>query len=253
MLKKNKIGRRKETYLICLIIIALSIPIIIICTFALRRFMQHRWTDKLVIAIQAEDEKKVDELLDETFLGLSYNIDKQAYQPFPMSLFAECQRDIPLVYACKTGNYNIINSLIQAGANVNEVLEGRSSPLEEAIISFNYTDHWRNTYKVIDLLIQNGADVDCIGGYGSSVYELCAESIISHDGLYNDCKKTFQSMEEFVEEREKHILKIYTLLCENGKDSEEYMDVSLKTARDCNNYVVEKYILECKEKKQGDD
>ena len=89
---KNMGNRIKKTKRKNFFIIALMIGVFIIAFFFVRLYMQYQWTDKLVIAIQTEDEQKVDELLAQRFCGQPYDVDKKAHQPFPLSLFGELER-----------------------------------------------------------------------------------------------------------------------------------------------------------------
>lgn len=205
--------------------IALMTGVFMIAFFFVRLYMQYQWTDKLVIAIQTEDEQKVDELLAQRFCGQPYDVDKKAHQPFPLSLFGELEREIPLQYACEIGNYEIIYSLVQCGADVNKTLYGHFSPLETAIMSFDYTERWKELYQVIELLIKNGADVDYITSHNESMYELCAQSIVRND------------------EQEKQILNIYKLLCQSGKNGKKYTDKVLVIAQEYDNRLLVEYLL----------
>ncbi|OUM58897.1 hypothetical protein PIROE2DRAFT_64118 [Piromyces sp. E2] len=60
--------------------------------------------------------------------------------------------DTPLIISCKKGNDNIVNYLINNGANINKENEDGDTPL---MIAFN-----KENEDLIETLIENGADVD---------------------------------------------------------------------------------------------
>lgn len=69
------------------------------------------------------------------------------------TLITERRMDYPLIEACATGNVEIINALIELGADVN--LNNGLTPLY--VIYSSKTDNW---YEISQILIKNGASLN---------------------------------------------------------------------------------------------
>lgn len=213
-------------------IITASLICIIFFLF-IKTGMQIHWTARLVEAIQSENEQDVKKILNEKFLGVPYDVNNKEFQIFPLSLFKELEKELPLVCACETENFDIVCMLVESGADVNKTLEGHFSPLETALLSFNYASCWEETYQVVELLVQHGADIEQITFDNYSMYELCA-GMLPYDG------------EVYSEEMEKQILEIYILLNDNGKNGEKYRSLSLEQAQQADNEMLADYLLKVK-------
>lgn len=192
-------------------------------------YMQQKWTHRLIVSVQSENDKEVVELLDKDFLGFPYDVNAKPYEPFPMCLFAECQESMPLVYACETGNYNVIYALIDSGANVNIHLDGHFVPLEMLLLRFGYTENWKDAYRSAELLIDSGADVDYMTDDYLSLYELSSQ-MLPYDEVYS-------------EEKEEVIFRIYSLLYERGERGAEFMEKCMEDAVKYDNYKIVNDIL----------
>ena len=66
----------------------------------------------------------------------------------------------PIVIACDVGNYNIVEMLLENGANINDTSETGLTPLMKASI-YNYTN-------VIELLLSKGVDINKQNIYGAT-------------------------------------------------------------------------------------
>lgn len=223
-LRKNKAEKCNK------FLATISLFILLIVIFmGMRFYMQQRWTHRLIAAVQSENEEEVEDLLDKDFWRFPYDVNAEPYEPFPMCLFAECQESVQLVYACETGNYNVIRALIDSGADVNMHLDGHFVPLEMLLLRFGYTENWKDAYLSVKLLIDSGADVDYITDDYLSLYELSAQ-MLPYD-------------EMFSEEKEEIIVRIYRLLNEKGERGAEFMEKCMEDAIKYNNYKIVNDIL----------
>ncbi len=221
--KNNKAEKNKFLRIISLFIF------LIIIFMTIKFYMQQKWTHRLIVSVQSENDKEVVELLDKDFLGFPYDVNTKPYEPFPMCLFAECQESMPLVYACETGNYNVICALIDSGANVNIHLDGHFVPLEMLLLRFGYTENWKDAYRSAELLIDSGADVDYMTDDYLSLYELSSQ-MLPYDEVYS-------------EEKEEVIFRIYSLLNERGERGAEFMEKCMEDAVKYDNYKIVNDIL----------
>lgn len=221
--KNNKAEKKKFLTIISLFIF------LIIIFMTIKFYMQQKWTHRLIVSVQSENDKEVVELLDKDFLGFPYDVNAKPYEPFPMCLFAECQESMPLVYACETGNYNVICALIDSGANVNIHLDGHFVPLEMLLLRFGYTENWKDAYRSAELLIDSGADVDYMTDDYLSLYELSSQ-MLPYDEMYS-------------EEKEEVIFRIYSLLNERGERGAEFMEKCMEDAVKYDNYKIVNDIL----------
>lgn len=221
--KNNKAEKNKFLRIISLFIF------LIIIFMTIKFYMQQKWTHRLIVSVQSENDKEVVELLDKDFLGFPYDVNAKPYEPFPMCLFAECQESMPLVYACETGNYNVICALIDSGANVNIHLDGHFVPLEMLLLRFGYTENWKDAYRSAELLIDSGADVDYMTDDYLSLYELSSQ-MLPYDEVYS-------------EEKEEVIFRIYSLLNERGERGAEFMEKCMEDAVKYDNYKIVNDIL----------
>ncbi len=83
----------------------------------------------------------------------------------PILLALEFDIDLPMVVACKTGNTQVINALIERGADPNKYLEGNWSPIEATFAESN-----SNRLEIAKLLIKNGAEIDAFGSRQSALF-----------------------------------------------------------------------------------
>ncbi|MGN1168225.1 MAG: hypothetical protein ACI4S2_17565 [Lachnospiraceae bacterium] len=224
--------RKKKSRKIKIVISGLILLFLLLLSLFVKTCMQYYWTDKLVKAIQSENEKEVNQLVEKDFLGYKYDVNKVPFQPFPLNLFRECEMDLPLVYACQTTNYNIIYSLVKAGADVNGTVDGHFTPLETVIESIGDTNNWGEVDEIVKLFIEHGVNIDYITYYNESMYELTA-SILPYDENGHLSK-----------EREKCILNMYNLISSSGKKEKKYIKESFRAAVEVDNHLLINHLLD---------
>ncbi|MDE5883666.1 MAG: ankyrin repeat domain-containing protein [Oscillospiraceae bacterium] len=111
----------------------------------------HKKTDQLVDAIRKNDVEKVIEIVSNCNSCVN-----QLNSLFPkLSVMLDYSVLYPLQFACETGNYEIVQILIDYGADVNCIDPTiHSTPLIMALSSMN-----QNRFEIANLLIESGADV----------------------------------------------------------------------------------------------
>ncbi|MDE6730708.1 MAG: ankyrin repeat domain-containing protein [Oscillospiraceae bacterium] len=111
----------------------------------------HKKTDQLVDAIRKNDTEKVIRIVSNCNSCVN-----QLNSLFPkLSVMLDCSVLYPLQFACETGNYEIVQILIDYGADVNCVDPTiHSTPLIMALSSMN-----QNRFEIANLLMESGADV----------------------------------------------------------------------------------------------
>lgn len=78
---------------------------------------------------------------------------------------AETDIEIPLVTACRNGNYDVVSALLDKGADPNKFLEGNWSPIEAAFLSRS-----EDRLEIAKELAAHGANVDLYGGRQSALF-----------------------------------------------------------------------------------
>lgn len=188
----------------------------LVLIFTIRIVYVHEKTNQLVDAIEANDVEKVREIVsncEECVNQLNSLFPKWAAILDDTVLY-------PLQFACKSGNYQIVQILINHGAEVNCIDPTiHSTPLIMTLSSTN-----QNRFQIANLLIENGANV-IVGADDHGENVLSAATCLSLNS--NDSEKE-ASLAMFDE-----IVKIYI---NNG--------LNIKEAS-CNCYNV--YFYACKE------
>lgn len=108
----------------------------------------HRDSRELIQSIKNEDVSAVGNILKD---GVDPNVPSLICGKF-WRLF-EASPEYPLTAACKTGNIELIRSLINSGANVNSVSKDTWSPLYVTLFYYNPDD-----IEIVNLLLLNGAN-----------------------------------------------------------------------------------------------
>ncbi len=120
---------------------------------------------------------------------------------FPLSLrfilnVADADITTPLVVASKTCNNEVVEALLENGANPNKYLKGGFTPLEAALTESNI-----DRFKTVELLIEYGVDVNLHGSLQSPLFlELSRLMYLNDDNF----------------EQQKICREIVLLLLENG-------------------------------------
>ena len=73
----------------------------------------------------------------------------------------------PLHYACREGNLEIINLLIKEGANVNS--KNHYSTIYPLFDVINSMNNQKEYFLIIQLLIENGADINKVDSFGNTL------------------------------------------------------------------------------------
>jgi ankyrin repeat protein len=107
------------------------------------------YSQKLIEAIRIEDVNAVRDLLDGPHLSVN-----SPDNP-PIVKFIELYTNIPLEEACRTGNFEIISMLIEAGADPNTVGSYLYTPLMSAL-----NLRGENRFEIVKYLIEHGADIN---------------------------------------------------------------------------------------------
>ena len=139
---------KKWITVVC-VILTILIAITLLCvTYTVYIYKK---TNQLVDAIIKNDTEKVIEIVSNCNSCVN-----QLNSLFPkLSVMLDCSVLYPLQFACETGNYEIVQILIDYGADVNCVDPTiHSTPLIIALSSMN-----QNRFEIANLLIESGADV----------------------------------------------------------------------------------------------
>lgn len=84
--------------------------------------------------------------------------------------------ETPLIVACKEGNYQVVQALLEEGAEPNKYFEKGFSPIE-AVFAGNHS----NEIEMIKLLVSYGADVTKYGGNTSPLFHAASKMIYTKD------------------------------------------------------------------------
>ena len=87
--------------------------------------------------------------------------------------------ELPLVTACREDDIQVVQALLEHGADPNQYLDGNWSPMEATIIS-----NKPNRLAIAKLLIQFGADVDAYGSDMSGLFN----QLVHYSFSTNDVK-----------------------------------------------------------------
>ena len=97
--------------------------------------------------------------------------------------------DLPLVTACREGDVQVVQALLEHGADPNHYLDGNWSPMEATFIS-----NKPNRLAIAKLLIQYGADVDAQGSHMSGLFH----QLLLYSCSTSDATKKVKEQEECI-------------------------------------------------------
>lgn len=123
-------------------------------------------------------------------------------EQFWKSVNKELEKPMTLCEACERGEYQVVEKLVQEGADVNIVDEEGKSPLELAIHSFEDWECNSESYKIVKMIIVNGADMNYKNQWGESVGEMVSQIFLP------------KTNGEFYDTRKKEIFQIYQMVVE---------------------------------------
>ena len=157
--------KRTKKGILAAVIVLFFAAVIINIVFLVNLFSQYNASAKLCHAINAGKTDKA--------LALVAEMDDVNTYSAPLStriLFnlMEDDIDLPLVVACEEGNSEVIEALLQKGADPNQYLDGNWSPMEALFVR-----RVDDRCKLAEMLMAHGAEVDGYASYKTALfYEL---------------------------------------------------------------------------------
>jgi len=139
----------KKKYLVMLVLVILIGGIMAI---GINYYFNQYYAQRLINAIDNNDEKKVEELLKAYGNVNSSNVKSRIY-----AAVAEMYYYTPLQEACQKGNIHIVKMLLNNGADVNYV-QGHIAPYSPLIMAISSGED--SNLEIVKLLIEKGADVN---------------------------------------------------------------------------------------------
>ncbi|MGL4485150.1 MAG: hypothetical protein ACRCUS_09385 [Anaerovoracaceae bacterium] len=141
-----------------------KVLIIVLIAFLLLLAINYRyiWTKSMELAIKKENVPAVATLANFPFTNLnSYNINYLLF----WNWFPEVDYDTALTLAIKEGNYELVKTLIDNGADVNycNVAKG-ISPIEAVFLEYNEDD-----LNILLLLLNNKVNVNAVTAYADTL------------------------------------------------------------------------------------
>jgi ankyrin repeat protein len=190
------------------ICVILAVAIIVVFVFFGGKDMLRysKASDLCKLIRQGELEKSLDiiEKMDDV------NVFSAPLWSRPFFNMVETDIENPLVVACYTGNLEIVQSLLEHGANPNLYLDGNWSPIEAAFVSNNNSS---DRLEIAKALVSYGADVNLYGsGHSALFFEL--ERLIykkfpnneEHDLIMDSILFLLENNAEIVDERSNSII-----------------------------------------------
>lgn len=216
--KRRKLAKRLLVAAACLI----GLAILIKCTVYTD---QYYWSNELVWAIQKQDEKKVEELLQEE----NMDVNRSGGVEFPASMIPldEFLGSIPLEEACWEGNYSIAKKLIDYGAD----------PGEDKSLPHALAEYHKNDSKLVKLLLANGANAD------QKIQDNIPLPVWVAEAWEPELAAELNNTSKSAVERE--TVEIYKMLLNYSKNKSgrtELLERSLKGARESSNQKLVRFL-----------
>ena len=135
-------------------------------------FCISEYSSKLNIAIQENDVSQIKKIIQEEPKCMNaFPIMAPWFLQMILEMPVECY---PLQTACLWGNYDAVKILLENGANCNLVGKGREQ--SQSALSCTVVSGSDESGKIIQLLLQYGADKDYVDERGKTAYDYAVES-----------------------------------------------------------------------------
>ena len=188
----------------CLGIVIGAFAIWFLTNFALRDYLDAK---KLIKSIRNQDLSAIEEIIHKN---------PKCINTYPSITTRGCHSamnarvNYPLNEACVTGNIDIIELLIENGADVN-CNDGRTP------LSITYTSKVDNWYNISLILIENGASLDYTTEYTSGQSSILQDIVTSRPGA---------NAPDYIADNSDEVIKAFTFALENCNHSNvEWMRV----------------------------
>jgi len=222
----NKKMSQKHSYK--KITVAISIMIILGIAVFLKQCIyteQYYWTNELIRAIELQNETKVEKLLEQEDMDINQvgGVEFPAY----LILADEFMRVNPLQHACWYGDYNIVEMLIEYGAD-----EKLDEALNDAVDCYDKED-----CKIVKLLLSKGANPNA---------QIEEQHILISVAEWNveDCADYQENNFKHVEQDITDIYKILLKHSVSNDNIQEIKLISLEKAKIAKNYTLIKFLNE---------
>ncbi len=157
---KSIVKKTEITAALCILITGIISLIIIFCVFV--RSDPYYKSSKLIKAIEKHDYEQLEALLID---GTNPNVPE--FRSIFITRLCETSPVTPLGFATKQDDLKAVKLLLQYGAVPEPSEESKSWPLGDAI-----STNGNNSFEIVKLLIENGADPYETAGYENAFYKV---------------------------------------------------------------------------------
>lgn len=200
-----------------IILFFIVIIFIIVGVIVMHDIKQKIYSRNIIAAIEQKNYTKLSELLDK-----KGNVDALPFNNF-YALITEKFNEPPLFYACRKGDVESVEMLLNHGANTN-ITTNNYTPLMATAESLNV-----ERFKIANLLIDNSAEINYVDKWGKTAVLYFANGYNRNDN-YEDGYNLF--------------IKMVSMKVIPGKDLEFYYGNYLLYAVSTNNVRIVDYLIE---------
>ena len=181
---------KKSIPTLLVLVVLLSLVVVLVLAIGYSQLSAHIQSAKLCSMINAGSTESAIE-----YIGKVADVNEYSAPLWTRRILSMVETDLelPLVTACEKGDIQVVQALLEHGADPNQYLDGNWSPMEATFIS-----NKPNRLAIAKLLIQYGADVDAYGSHMS--------------GLFHELLRYAYSTSDTTEELEEHKACILFLL-----------------------------------------
>lgn len=149
----------KKKHIMIIVMVLLVVLLLCIAVYEISTYVQ---SSKLCDLIQRGDTEKA-----LSTISHMQNVNQYSSPLFIRKLLniVSCDIELPLVEACRAGNYDIVIALLEKGADPNRYLDGGWSPIEATFIQPN-----AYRFDIAQALLKYGADVDLCGSGDTALF-----------------------------------------------------------------------------------